>query len=79
MERLTRSTATILCYESSQCSLLQVTSPVAAQQLYDKLPAKRKKMITYPVRVYFREIINVLIPFCFGRALVTSYTMNQTE
>ncbi|KAF4564664.1 hypothetical protein EYR36_002602 [Pleurotus pulmonarius] len=27
----------------------QVTSPVAAQQLYDKLPAKRKKMITYPV------------------------------
>ncbi|KAG9221645.1 hypothetical protein CCMSSC00406_0005558 [Pleurotus cornucopiae] len=26
----------------------QVTSPVAAQQLYDKLPAKRKKMITYP-------------------------------
>ncbi|KAF4583375.1 hypothetical protein EYR38_002125 [Pleurotus pulmonarius] len=26
----------------------QVTSSVAAQQLYDKLPAKRKKMITYP-------------------------------
>ncbi|KAJ8693655.1 hypothetical protein PTI98_008634 [Pleurotus ostreatus] len=22
--------------------------PVAAQQLYDKLPAKRKKMVTYP-------------------------------